>query len=138
MQALVVYLIVAIGVQQHQIVVRVRAAEVSGLDVVSIPAGGFGDRLTAVGAFSRLLFVKVREQTSSGKFFGYFSTDATLKVQFIAVHEVESNPAVLCNPSDGDAHRMLSDCTLHRENIVGRFLLSMVCDYLLYFLNFYV
>jgi hypothetical protein len=59
MQALVVYLIVAIGVQQHQIVVRVRAAEVSGLDVVSIPAGGFGNGLMTVGAFSRLLFVKV-------------------------------------------------------------------------------
>jgi hypothetical protein len=66
-----------------QVVVRIRAAEVSGLDVLSVPAGGFGDGLITMGAFARLLFVKVRQQTSSGKFLGHFSTDATLKVQFI-------------------------------------------------------
>jgi hypothetical protein len=55
--------------QQHQTIVRIRAAEVSGFDVVSVPAGGFGDGSMIVGAFSRLLFVNLRQQTFSGKFF---------------------------------------------------------------------
>ena len=74
MQALMVYLIMTFGVQQHQVVVRIFSTEVFGLDMVSVPSGGFGNRLTAVCAFARLLFVKIRQHTSPGEFSGHFST----------------------------------------------------------------
>jgi len=56
-----VYLVVTFGVKQHQVVVRILAAEVFGFDVMSVPSGGFGNRLTTVYAFARLLFVKIRQ-----------------------------------------------------------------------------
>ena len=82
-QAFVVYLIVAVRVQQHQIVVRVLSAKVFGFDVVPVPSRGFRDRLTAVRAFAGLPRVKIRQQTSSCELSGHFSTLATLEVQFI-------------------------------------------------------
>ena len=53
MQALMVYLVVTFGVKQHQLVVRILAAEVFGFDVMSVPSGGFGNRLTMIHCVNR-------------------------------------------------------------------------------------
>ena len=82
-QAFVVYLIVAVRVQQHQIVVRVLSAKVFGFDVVPVPSRGFRDRLAAVRAFAGLPRVKVRQQTSPGELSSHFLALATLEIQFV-------------------------------------------------------
>ena len=60
MQSFMVYLIVAIGVGQHEVVVGVIATEVFGVQVEHVPTRFSGDRLAAVRALALLSAVKIR------------------------------------------------------------------------------
>ena len=79
---LMVYGFVKVGVQQHQVVIRILTATVFGVPVVPVPTRFGGDCLMTVCAFARPSAVKVRQKMAPDKLSDHFLSLTTLKIYF--------------------------------------------------------